>query len=423
MIELSVKVMSELNANHFSVNLKNNKNKKRKCEMQSSNSKIHITSSNYYAELDVEDAVDIEILDKFEKHVNERNNPKSNTNIPSKENNTGNTTKPALTENQTKINITDKKLKIPPINIIDIDTKKLVECLKKGLKIADFQIKEFRNKKALYVKQLDDYQKIKSYLQKVKAKFYTFTPTTEKTSTYLLKGLDSEVTNAEILEELQHFETENLKFVKVSQFATKRSTERGTSLPIFMVQVMPNSNIKELKNIKTIMHRMIYWERLRRPEIPQCRNCQGYFHSAANCFLPSKCVKCSLQHEKGKCPMTGDDDKSKLYCAVCKKYGHPASYKGCEVYKQLQNKFRLKKKETFEVRQNTYNNFVNPESSYANIVKNNENNSNNSNKSTKDFFVELKNMMIKLSSQIVNLEKKVSTQESRIDAIFSIVGV
>lgn len=393
--------------------------------MQSSESaKQYKTNNNYYAVLDIENDVDNDILNKFENYINEKVNTTTVSNHTDKTINSGVNARIPPRETQLNNNSTDRKQKIPPINIIDIDTKCLIECVKKGLKIDDFQIKEFRSKKALYVNKIEDFHRIKTYLQKAKAKFYTFTPKAQKTQTYLLKGLDSEVTLDEIFEELTKQETDTLQFVKVSKFATKRSTEQGISLPIFMVQVSPNSNINEVKNIKRLLHRCIYWERLRRPEIPQCRNCQGYFHSAANCFLPTKCVKCNLQHEKGNCQqISNEDDKSKLYCVVCKKYGHPASYKGCEVYKQLQNRLTSKKKQIVEAKQKTFNHFVNPETSFASIVKNNQKINHDYDKSNRDFFIELKNMMTSLSNQIFNLEKKVNAQEARIDAIFSMVGV
>lgn len=178
---------------------------------------------------------------------------------------------------------------------------------------------------------LNDFLRVKAYLEKTKTNFYTFTPKDLKTKSYLLKGLEGNISTEEILNELCKFQSDNLKFIKVSQFTTKKSLERGYSLPIFLVQISPDSSVYQLKNIKALLHRCIKWEQMRRPEIPQCRNCQGFFHSAANCFLQTKCVKCNSNHEKGKCPVNDvpTEEKNKLYCVVCNKYGHPVSYKGC----------------------------------------------------------------------------------------------
>lgn len=104
------------------------------------------------------------------------------------------------------------------------------------------------------------------------------------------------------------------------------------------------------------------------------------------------------------------EEKNKVYCVVCNKYGHPASYKGCEIYKQLQQKLRLKKKKTLlENRSNNINSFTNPEVSFANALRGDQNVNFNTNtlkeNINNDFFIELKNMIININVQITNLQK------------------
>lgn len=101
----------------------------------------------------------------------------------------------------------------------------------------------------------------------------------------------------------------------------------------------------ELKAIHGLLYRCIHWEPLRKPEITQCRNCQSFFHSASNCYLPTRCVKCKENHEIGKCSLEqlAETEREKLFCVLCNKYGHPASYRGCEKYKELKQKLRTKK--------------------------------------------------------------------------------
>ena len=115
----------------------------------------------------------------------------------------------------------NRNKKVPPINIIDIESNQLIEFIKNGLKIKEFKIKEFRNKKSLFMNTLDDFLKVRAYLEKTNAKFFTFTPKGIKTKTYLLKGLDSNLSTDEILNELCQFQCDDLKFIKVTQFATK----------------------------------------------------------------------------------------------------------------------------------------------------------------------------------------------------------
>ena len=60
-----------------------------------------------------------------------------------------------------------------------------MEFQKNGLNIKDFKIKEFSNiKTALFMSSTNDFNGAKAYLQKTKAKFFTFTPKDIKTKTY-----------------------------------------------------------------------------------------------------------------------------------------------------------------------------------------------------------------------------------------------
>lgn len=73
---------------------------------------------------------------------------------------------------------------------------------------------------------LNDFLRVKAYLEKTKTNFYTFTPKDLKTKSYLLKGLEGNISTEEILNELCKFQSDNLKFIKVSQFTQKIFRER-----------------------------------------------------------------------------------------------------------------------------------------------------------------------------------------------------
>lgn len=438
--------MSEQNAqcseNNVNINTNNSiesngKRKKQSMDSQIAKHSKNNNNSNYYYLLDIENdkQCNRDLLNKFQHHVKEtkEKSQKLNSAIAamdemnriSKNNQTSNPIETSTVVNRANNN----NKKVPPLNIIDIETKELIEFLKNGLKINDFKIKEFRNKKSLYLNSLDDFLRVRAYLEKTKTNFYTFTPKGIKTKTYLLKGLDANISPDEILNELNKFKEEDLQFVKVSNFSTKKSIEKGYNLSMFLVQITPDTNINKLKRINALFYRCVKWEQIRRPDIPQCRNCQGFFHSAANCFLPSRCVKCDKTHEKGKCETTtvSLEEKEKLFCVLCSKYGHPASYKGCEKYKELQEKFKAKKKIKMDYRTNNINYLPNSGTTFANVLKGNNNpnvNISNQNLDTNNsFLIELKNMMLNLNNQIASLQKQIQLQATRIDTIFSMINV
>lgn len=162
---------------------------------------------------------------------------------------------------------------------------------------------------------------------------------------------------------------------------------------------------------------------LRKPEITQCRRCQSFFHSASNCYLPPRCVKCKETHEIGKCTLNDvpKEERSKIFCVLCSKYGHPASYKGCEKYKELQEKLRAKTQSLVQNRGNKPSMVVNPNISFADIIQNNNTPSGNTNNQIHLVLKELNNSMLNLSNQIINLQKQLQIQTSRIDTIFSML--
>lgn len=403
-----------------------NSKRKREMETETNNEERNKRplNRNYYAvlEKEMDQDVDQTELNKFQKHVK-----KSSDIAPKETQNMGKTIRnddlqKSMAEKRTQITT-----KVPPINVYEISTKQLIDFIKNGLKIQDFKIKEMKGKKTIYMSNLENYLKVRKYLEKSETKFFTYTPKELKTRTFLLKGLESDISTQEIIEELYSRENEHLQFIKVTPFATKNSIKQNYKLPIYMVQITADSKINELKKIKTLMYRCIKWETIKQPDIPQCRNCQGFFHSAANCFLAPKCVKCGKSHDKGKCDIKeNENNKEKMFCVLCNKFGHPSSYKGCEVYKKLQKNLRdkkmaLRKNKDTETFSNTIymaSKKVSNDMNYADVLKSKSQESNNS-----QFFIELKQLMSNMNQQILNLQNQLKMQVSRIDAIFSIIGV
>lgn len=432
--------MSESNAlNSTLSNAKTNNlinDRKRKNNETMVNESKHL-KSNYYSLLDIEDdfQCDESSLTKFKEHVQ-----KNNTNVqPHNSENTNsslssscapstsnNATQRASLENQ-KLNKQNKKDKIPPINIFDVQTDELIDFVKKGLNITDFKIKQYDNikKNTLMLNSLESYVRVKTLLEKTNTKFFTYTPKCAKVKTFLLKGLGAITNYAEILGELRKRETETLKFINISPFYTNRSKKEGHILPIFLVQIGPEGTIRDLRAITGIMHRVIKWESLRKEEIPQCRRCQGFFLSASNCFLEPKCVKCNQSHELGKCNVSNVDtnERQKLFCVLCKKYGHPASYRGCEAYKKLKQKIKERREFLGHNRSQKFMN-VNQNLTFANALKGNIDNNvlTNTNHNNNDFFQNLQNSIQNLANQISNFQKQLQSQAARIDALYEVLN-
>jgi len=273
---------------------------------------------------------------------------------------------------------TRRKDRPPPINILFQDPRDTTKLLKMNIKdIKDFYIKRVNNgKHILQMDTAENFKQAKELLIKCNSKFYTYTDKTEKFITLLLKGLDSAYQEEEILEELRSLNIRDVNFTKVLRFTTNKSRIDNKILPIFIIQITPESKINNLKKVKFLFHQVIRWEKLMRRDTIQCKKCQRIGHAAANCNLPYRCVKCDTKHKPGECSCSphGQVDRSNLFCVNCNSYGHPASYRGCP--KIIENKKKIvNQKMEDKIKKNKLNSHINksivkPNISYADITKN-----------------------------------------------------
>ena len=128
------------------------------------------------------------------------------------------------------------------------------------------------------------------------------------------------------------------------RFTTRKSREDNILLPIYIVQVSPNSNIGKLLKINRINYLIVSWEKIKKNNIIQCHKCQLIGHTAQNCNLNYRCVNCTEPHGPGECKIKKEDavSKEKNYYVNCKNFGHPASYKGCPKLAELRKKLNKK---------------------------------------------------------------------------------
>lgn len=116
-----------------------------------------------------------------------------------------------------------------------------------------------------------------------------------------------------------------LNIINMRQRITKKP------LSLFSVDLRPGENNKNIYLIEYLLNTKVKFEAPHfKREIPQCMNCQRYGHTKNFCFHPPRCVKCTGNHRTSDCFHKERSDKVK--CGG----NHPANYKGCTLYKQLQ---------------------------------------------------------------------------------------
>lgn len=234
-----------------------------------------------------------------------------------------------------------QKLSRPPPIFIDKvgNIKPLIKLLDEHAQ-DNYTVKILRNDRVKIQPTISEaYTNIVKQLEIKETEFYTYKPKQERSYKVILKKIHPSTCIDDIKEALAERGHTTTNIWNIKDRMTKRP------LPIFVIELQANNNNKDIYNIKDLLHCCVVFEEPRpKREIPQCANCQEYGHTKKYCRRRPKCIKCAQNHPSAECPVKGRLDSVK--CALCEG-NHPANYKGCQVYKDLQkSKFPSLRKKT-----------------------------------------------------------------------------
>jgi len=177
----------------------------------------------------------------------------------------------------------------------------------------------------------ENYRKLIHFLNDQKAEYHTFQLQSDKSFRVVIKNIHSTTDPSEITSAL-----EEIGFT-VRQVTNIKHHQTKISLPLFFVDLAPETISKEIFNITSLLNTKIKVEephKLRK--ISQCHNCQNYGHTKSYCSYSPRCVKCGEFHSTAVY-LKSPDLPAK--CALCNG-NHPENYKGCTIYKELQQRRR-----------------------------------------------------------------------------------
>ena len=104
-------------------------------------------------------------------------------------------------------------------------------------------------------------------------------------------------------------------------------------LPLYFVDLEPQDNNKSIYDLQLLCNMKIVVEPPRKKNhIVQCTRCQSYGHTKTYCSRPFACVNCGGEHKTTLCTK---DPAALAMCPLCGG-DHPASYKGCTLFKNIQ---------------------------------------------------------------------------------------
>lgn len=220
-----------------------------------------------------------------------------------------------------------KKEFIPPPIVIEgliRDLKKLHESITEKCKLTKtLNIKYTKNNTLLFVKTKNDYEKILQYCKEEDGvSFHTYTPSSQKTHAFVVRGLDNKPEPKEIV---AAFQTEyDIELINAYEMHTK-------GRPLYLIVMSSAITLRYLQQtVKYLMCvRIFLEERENKKRIIQCHRCQAWGHATSNCYRPPRCVKCGKGHFTREC------EKPRETPARCANCGgeHPASSVSCPIYK------------------------------------------------------------------------------------------
>lgn len=177
----------------------------------------------------------------------------------------------------------------------------------------------------------EDKTKLIEKLKNLKFQFFTFSEPQQKPMLYVLKG-HHRVTCDELKTELDEA---NVPASKVTFLWD------NPDRPMYIIHFeRGKTNIKVLSSTaKAVGNVIVKWDRFdpAQKRLTQCRNCQLFGHSATNCGNKYRCVKCTDEHEPGKCTRQSKVAEGSPKCVNCQG-DHTANSRICQHYSNYEQR-------------------------------------------------------------------------------------
>lgn len=235
-----------------------------------------------------------------------------------------------VTDSQPSTNTHNKP---PPIILYGIDdVNELSMLLESSINQSKFSFKIVnKNQLRISFSSIEDYKNALNILRSKNLIGHTFTPREEKCFRIVIKKLHFTTPHEAICKEIQATGNQ----VRGEIINARHGPEKKPT-STFFVNLEPHINNQRVKEIKYIFHQAVEIEDPKKAKtVVQCHRCQQYGHSKNNCMRPFRCVKCGDSHKTTLCPKK--DRSTPAKCALCSGE-HPASYKGCSVYKEIHSR-------------------------------------------------------------------------------------
>lgn len=226
--------------------------------------------------------------------------------------------------------IADKIILPPPIFMKGVlNFPDLCSSIIEIIGVDNFVCKSSTDSLKIQTSNPQSYRTLIRFLKEKKAQYHTFQLKEDKPTRAVIRNLHPTTSTDLIKSELE------LRLFEVRKVTNVLHKTSKCPLPLFFVDLEPTHYSNDIFKLSSLLHTKVKVEEPYKPKvISQCLNCQEYGHTRAYCGYSARCVRCSAFHPSSECSKSRD---SPAKCALCSG-DHPANYRGCSVYKELQRR-------------------------------------------------------------------------------------
>lgn len=186
-----------------------------------------------------------------------------------------------------------------------------------------------RNGVTIYPRNSDNYRAIVRYLKASGTSYHSFQLSQDKAYRVVLRHLNPCTEPVEIQGALEQLSFKVRSVTNVLQSGTR------IPLPLFFVDLEPQADNTKIFELNSLLHTRVKVEEPRKKrDIVQCKRCLQFGHTRTYCNHAVKCARCGEQHLTPECKLPSSEPRK---CSLCQG-NHSATYKGCNVYKELRSK-------------------------------------------------------------------------------------
>ncbi|GFT55894.1 nucleic-acid-binding protein from transposon X-element [Trichonephila clavipes] len=205
---------------------------------------------------------------------------------------------PLPTTNQVTAEVVTPKIKLPhPIML------KIKKNFREQIKRINEKFPNIRNRTVndvvkMFTNDHEEYRNLIHFLESDKNfEFYIIKRNIDKPIKAVIKGLPN---SSKIEDKTKDLADEGFVIDSCTQLISKR-TKKEHTLPYFLVILPRNDKNSKIFDLAHLSYLQVKVEGYLVRGITQCFNCNNFFHTAANCFMKPRCLKCGKEHATKNC--------------------------------------------------------------------------------------------------------------------------